>query len=109
MSMTEQDKRMIEMLQQMQSDIEKSVKDALTRKGIPFDADVEILNWENEARGLIESGPCASQDGCDDRCKGNYQECATRFFCEAYHVCGYRCRIVNDPCANRTCYSQPSG
>ncbi|MFZ5739164.1 MAG: hypothetical protein ACOY6K_20025 [Pseudomonadota bacterium] len=98
---------MIEMLQQMQIDIEKSTRGSLESKGIQLDPDMEILHWEEGKRNLIEAGPCASQENCDDRCKPNVVICATRLACEALHVCGYRCRNVADPCANRICHSQP--
>jgi hypothetical protein len=104
---SDQDKKMIEMLQRMQIDIERNARESLERKGIKLDPDFEILHWEEDKRGSIDAGPCASQENCDDRCKPNIVICALRLGCEAYHICGYRCRNVGDPCANRICYSQP--
>lgn len=105
--MNEQDKKMVKMLQQLQADIESSVKGALARDGIKIDRDVELLRWEDGVRGIVKAGPCASQAGCTKRCKPNVILCGVDFVCEADHICGYRCRLVQDQCGRRTCYSQP--
>lgn len=105
--MDEQDKKMVEMLQQMQRDIEASIKGSVTKEDAALAREVEMLNWEESARGIVQAGPCASQAGCTARCKPNVILCNADFICEADHICGYRCRVVNSPCGNRICYSQP--
>ncbi|MCW2308381.1 hypothetical protein [Rhodobium gokarnense] len=107
MASDDQDQKMVEMLQKLQADIDNSVREVLSEKGVDVDRGFEVLNWEDGARGVIQAGPCASQGDCIARCKPNVVLCATDLICEADHICGYRCRIVQDQCGQRICYSQP--